>query len=61
MRGPVLIAILLIVAGFLSLPFLKEPITRLLLVVMLGGGFVILVLALVGGVVLVAIRGATGS
>jgi len=57
MRGSLLIAILLIVAGLLSFPFFSEPISRLLLVVLLGGGLIILAVALVGGIVLVALRG----
>jgi hypothetical protein len=58
MRGSALLGFLLILAGVLSVPFFGETISRLLLIALLGGGFVVLVVLVAGGVVLVALRGA---
>jgi hypothetical protein len=58
MRGSVVLGILLLLAGLMSVPFFKEAIGRFLLIAMLGGALVLLVVFVVGGVVLVALRGA---
>jgi hypothetical protein len=58
MRGSVVLGILLLLVGLMSVPFFKEAISRFLLIAMFGGALILLVVFVVGGVVLVALRGA---
>jgi hypothetical protein len=59
MKGSAPLGILLILVGLLTVPLFKEAISRLLLVAIFGGVAVILVVFVVGGVLLVALRGAS--
>ncbi len=58
MRGSAPLGILLILVGLLSVPLFKEIVARLLLYFIFVGAAVFLVVFVVGGLMLVALRGA---
>lgn len=58
MRGSGPLGVLLILVGLLSVPLFKEIISRMLLYLIFAGAAVFLVVFVVGGFMLVALRGA---
>jgi hypothetical protein len=58
MRGSAPLGILLILVGLLAVPLFKEVVGRLLLYFIFVGAGLFLVVFVVGGVVLIALRGA---
>ncbi len=59
MRGSAPLGILLILVGLLSVPLFKEVIARMLLLLIFAGAGLFLVVFVVGGFLLVALRGAS--
>jgi len=58
MRGSGPLGVLLILVGLLSVPLFKDVIGRMLLYLIFAGAAVFLVVFVVGGFMLVALRGA---
>jgi hypothetical protein len=58
MRGSAPLGVLLILVGLLTVPFFKEAISRLLVFAIFGGAILMFVVFVVGGVVLIGLRGA---
>lgn len=59
MRGSAPLGILLILVGLLSVPLFKEVVARMLLFLIFAGAGLFLVVFVVGGFLLVALRGAS--
>jgi len=57
-KNQTFIGVLLILVGLLSVPFIKESIGRLFLFAIVGGVIVFGAVLVVGGIILVALRGA---
>lgn len=57
-RGQAVVGVLLILVGLVSVPVFKDTIGRLLLFAIFGGVVVFAVVTIVGGIVLIAFRGA---
>lgn len=58
MKGSAPLGILLILVGLLTVPIFQEAASRLLLFAIFAGAGVILVVFVLGGILLVALRGA---
>jgi hypothetical protein len=58
MRGSAPLGVLLILVGLLAVPFFKEAISSFLVFAIFGGAILMFVVFVVGGVVLIALRGA---
>ncbi len=58
MKGSAPVGVLLILVGLLTVPLFKETVSRLLLFTIFAGAAAIFVVFVVGGVFLVALRGA---
>jgi hypothetical protein len=57
MKGTAPAAILLILVGLLTVPFIKDSLGKLLLFAIFGGMLLIFVVFVIGGVILLAFRG----
>jgi len=57
MKGSRIFGVFLLLIGLLAVPFFKDAITSLLLVGIWGGMIVLVLVFVVGGTILVAIRG----
>jgi hypothetical protein len=58
MRGSAPLGVLLILVGLLTVPMFKDTIGKLLLFGIFAGVFGLMIVFVVGGVVLIALRGA---
>lgn len=58
MKNQAFIGVLLILVGLLTVPVFKETIGRILLFAIFGGVLLFAVVMVVGGIVLIALRGA---
>jgi hypothetical protein len=59
MKGSAPLGVLLILVGLLSVPLFKEVVARMLLFLILASAGLLLVVFVVGGFLLVALRGAS--
>ena len=57
-RGAAPIGILLILIGLFTVPFIREIIGRFLLFAIIGGVVLIFIVFVIGGLILIALRGA---